>query len=130
MGLLIGIVMMYIHVMAHRGFCIHYFVQPLRWSYEVSCINTVHHSAASLNSLFFGFHDILSFPMFLLPQFLCLLHGFIFLHFYTLEAPELSSPFLFTHCLEVLSSNLMTSCSIHALKTSKLMFHPGLLPQL
>lgn len=35
--------MMYIHVMAYRGFCTHYFVQSLRWSYEVGCINTVDH---------------------------------------------------------------------------------------
>lgn len=87
--------------------------------------------ASRNNPLFvFYFHDILSFPMFLPPQFLCLLCWFIMLHFYILEASELGSPFLFTYCLKGLSSDLMTSQSTYVLKTLKLMFYSGPFPQL
>lgn len=72
LGLLI-IVIVHISGMAHRDLCIHCFVWSLKRSHERGGTNTVGHSLLHEVASLWGFHDILSFPMLLLPQFLSLL---------------------------------------------------------
>lgn len=99
---------------AHRGFRIYYFVQSLKWSYEMGGMNTVDHLLLLkiVSSFWLSRHSL--FPN-VSPT--CLLCWFIPLHFYMLEAPEVGLLFVFTHCLKVLSSDLMTSHFIQVLKT-------------